>query len=175
MMLSNSHQENPSAHLSPLAGRGRIALAIRVRGSLSERSIDSFKNARQISQHVIVPKPQDSVVVVGEPFIANSVTLAVGVLSAIDFHNQAAFATDKIYGKGPDWLLSDELVTIQPTRAKMVPEHPFRLCRSASQTPRSPSLGFSSTSHAETPPHPSSFARRPLPASGERRHYHGFL
>jgi hypothetical protein len=35
-------------YLSPLAGRGRIALAIRVRGSLRERDRNGFKYARHI-------------------------------------------------------------------------------------------------------------------------------
>jgi hypothetical protein len=173
MMLTSS--ENHRLRLSPRAGRGRIASAIRVRGSLREGGRDRFEHASQIAQHIVIPEPENSVVAVSEPFVANSVALAVSVLSAVDLHNQTAFATHKIDGVRSDRLLSDELVSVQPARAKTVAECPFHIRRSASQAPRTLSLKLISTAHAEAPPHPSRFARRPLPASGERRHYHGII
>ena len=157
---------------SPLAGKGRIALAIRARGSLRKRGRDGFKNARQILRDIVVPKPQDTIVAIGEPLVANDVALTVRVLSTVDLHNQAAFATDKVYGVRYDRLLSNELVSIQPAGTKTIPERAFRIRQSASQSPRALGPGLISTAHAEAPPHPSRFARRPLPASGKRRRYH---
>jgi hypothetical protein len=41
--------------LSPRAGRGRIAPAIRVRGRLNEGSRNGFKNIQHIAQHISFP------------------------------------------------------------------------------------------------------------------------
>src|SRR5205085_10863412 len=56
-------------HLSPRAGRGRIALAIRVRGSLRQHGCDRFENSRHIAEHIIVPEAQDAVFVIVKPFV----------------------------------------------------------------------------------------------------------
>ena len=159
-------------HLSPPAGRGRIALAIRVRGSLRKRGRNLFENARQILRDIVVPKPQHTIVAIGEPPVASRVALTIRVLSTVDLYNRATFSTDKVCRVRPDRLLSDELVSIQPAGTKTIPERTFRIRRTASQSSRTLGLGLISTAHAEAPPHPSRFARRPLPASGERRRYH---
>jgi len=159
--------------LSPRAGRGRVASAIRVRGSLHKGTGDRFKNASQVAQHIVVPEPQDAVVVLSKPFVANRVSLAPRVLSTVHLNHKAAFPTDEINSVGSDRLLSDELTPIQSAGAKPVPEHRFRVRGRASQASRTFGLELIGTAHAEAPPHPSRFARRPLPARGERRHYHG--
>jgi len=153
-------------HLAPLAGRGRIASAIRVRGSLRERGRNGFENARQILRDIIIPKPQNTIIVICKPFVANRITLAISMLSAVHLDNQAAFTTNEVDRVRPDRFLSDELIPTQPASAKTIPERPFRIRQRASQPPRTLGLGLIGTAHAETPPHPSRFARRPLPASG---------
>jgi hypothetical protein len=156
------------SHLAPLAGRGRIASAIRVRGSLRKRGGNRFENACHIGQYVVVPKPQDAIVALGEPSVPCTVTSAIRMLPAVHFNNQSALAADKINRVWSDRLLSDKLVAAQPSTAKAIPECRFRIRRSASQMSRPFGLELIGTAHAETPPHPSRFARRPLPASGER-------
>ena len=52
--------EAHSLHLSPPAGRGRIASAIRVRGALRKGGGNRFKNADQILRNIVVPKPQNA-------------------------------------------------------------------------------------------------------------------
>ena len=155
-------------HLSPRAGRGRIALAIRVRGSLRECSRDYFKNAGHITQHIVIPEPQNTVVVIDKPFVANGISRVVGVLAAIQLDNETAFAADQINCIRADRLLPDELVTVEATRPESIPESGFRFRGSSSQA--SSALGFDliGSSHVETPPHPDCFAIRPLPARGER-------
>ena len=101
-MMSSS--EAHPFHLSPPAGRGRIASAIRVRGSIHKRGSNRIENAGQIARYIVVPESQDTVIVVGKPFIANGVALTVGVLSTVDLYNQAAFTTDKVHGVRPDRL-----------------------------------------------------------------------
>jgi hypothetical protein len=149
-------------HLSPLAGRDRIALAIRVGGSLSKRGRDCFKNARHIAQHIVVPEPQNTVVVI-EPFVANHIARVFRVLASIHLDNETAFAADQINCVRTDRLLSDELVDVEAARPESIPESGLRFRGSSSQA--SSALGFDliGSSHVETPPH-----LRPLPARGER-------
>ena len=156
-------------HLAPLAGRGRIASAIRVRGSFRKGGGNDLKHAGQIAEHLVIPKSQDPVIVTAEPFIANGVARTTGMLASVYFDNEAGLSTNKVDDIKTERLLSDEFLTTQPARAQTIPELPFRVSRRASQT--SCPFGFElvSSSHAEHPPHPSCFARRPLPADGERR------
>ena len=168
-MLVSAHNRFRDLHLSPPAGRGRIASAIRVRGALRKGGGNRFKNAGQIARDIIVPKPHDTIIAIRKPFITDGVALAFRMLSAVNLHDQTALATDKIYGVRSYRLLPRKFVAIQPTGAKAIPERAFRFCHGASQSPRTLGLDPISTAHAETPPHPSRFARRPLPASGERR------
>lgn len=156
------------SHLSPPAGRGRIASAIQVRGSFRKGGSDCLKNAGQIARDVIIPKAQDAVIAIGEPFIPNGVALAVSMLATVDFHDQAPVATDEVDRVGSDRLLSNEFVSIEPSSAKAIPKRPLRIRQVAAQSSRPPGLDFISTAHADAPPHPSRSrrARRPLPASG---------
>ena len=119
-------------HLSPLARRGRIASAIRVRGSFLKRRVNRFKYASQVALHVIVPKSQDAEIAPNEPFVARGVVTAVRMLTTVNLDDQSAFPADKIH-----------------------------------------SVRSHSAAHADNPPHPSCFARRPLAAGGERQQYHG--
>ena len=155
-------------YLSPPAGRGPIALAIRVRGSLRERDRDCFKNARYVAQHIAVPESQNTVIVIDKPFVTDCIARAVRVLASIQFDNETTFAADQINRAGPDWLLPNELVAIEATRSDPIPESLLGLCGGPSQA--SGALGFDliSSSQAEAPPHPDCFAIRPLPARGER-------
>jgi hypothetical protein len=155
-------------HLAPRAGRGRIALAIRVRGSLRKRGRDCFKNARHIAQHIVVPEPQNTVVVIDKPFVANYIARVFRVLASIHLDNETAFTADQINCVRTDRLLPDELATVEAARPKSMPESGFSFRGSSSQV--SSALGFDliGSSHVETPPHPDCFAIRPLPARGER-------
>ena len=155
-------------HLAPLAGRGRIALAIRVRGSLSERGRNCFKNARHVAQHVVVPKPQDLVVVISKPFVTNCIARIIRMLSAIDLDNQTAFAANEIDNVGTDRVLPNKLISVQPARAQPEPERGFGVRGDLPKTSGALSFDLISSSHAATPPHPDCFAIRPLPASGAR-------
>lgn len=155
--------------LSPLAGRGRSASALRVRGSLRERSGDCLKNTLHIVQHVVVPEAENTIFVCDEPSVTRSIASTVGVLAAIHFDDQTALTADQINRIRSDRLLPDEFVSVQSSTAKTIPERPFRLRRSFSQF--SGAFGFKliARAHVDSPPHPSRYARRPLPASGERQ------
>jgi hypothetical protein len=155
-------------HLSPRAGRGRIALAIRVRGSLRERGRDCFENAHHITQHVVVPEPQNTIIVISKPFVADRVARAVRVLAPIDLNNETIFPADEIDRIRTDRLLPNELIIVESARTEPMPQSALRVGRNLSPAPRSSGLDLISSSHVETPPHPDCFAIRPLPARGER-------
>jgi len=140
--------------LSPLAGRGRSASAIRVRGSLRKDGDNCLENAGQIAQNVVIPEPQDPIVSVSQPFISQDVVPTVGVLTTVNFNDQARFTANEVTGVWPDRLLPNEFVATQPTGSQAIPEFSFRIRQCRSQVSSALGLGFISTSHAETPPHP---------------------
>ena len=163
-------------HLSPRAGRGRIALAIRVRGALGKRGGYRFENASHVAQNIVVPESQNAVPVIDKPFVANRVARVVRVLASIDFNDESAFAADQIDGVRTDRLLPDEFVTFEATRSELISQSRFRFGRNSTKAPRASGLDFIGSAHAAPPPHPDCFGRcfriaeaiRPLPARGER-------
>jgi hypothetical protein len=155
-------------YLSRRAGRGRIALAIRVRGSLRERGRNCFQNTRHIAQHIVVPESQNTVVVIGQPFVADYIAGIFRVLATIHLNNETSFTTNKINRVRPDRLLPDKFVTIEATRPEPIPQGLLRLGGLPSKAPRPLRFALIGSSHVETPPHPDCFAIRPLPARGER-------
>ena len=155
-------------HLSPRAGRGRIALAIRVRGSFRQGSGDRFENSRHIAEHIIIPESQDAVFVIDKPFVADHVARIVSMLTSIHFNDKTPFAADQINRVRADRLLPDELVTAQATRSEPIPQGVLRVSGEPSQPSGALRFYLSSFPQPETPPHPAGFARRPLPARGER-------
>jgi hypothetical protein len=156
-------------HLSPLAGKGRIALAIRVRGTFRKGGRDGFEDTRHIAEKVVIPESQNSVVGLDKPFVTNFIPWIVGMLPPVDLYNQSAIATDKIRCVGTNRFLPHKLMPAQPPCSKVIPKLPFRVGRSGSQSPRPLSFGLFGTTHLESPPHPPRSARRPLPARGEKR------
>ena len=163
-------------HLAPRAGRGRIALAIRVRGSFRKRGRNRFKNARHIPQHIVVPEPQNPVVMIDKPFVANDIPRVIRVLTSVHLNDQPAFTADQIDRVRTDRLLPHELITVEGARPKPVPKSNLCLGGLSSQAPGASGSDFVGSAHVAPPPHPDCFGRcfaspraiRPLPASGER-------
>jgi len=156
--------------LSPRAGRGRIALAIRVRGRLRKCGRNRFKHAGHVAQHVVVPKSQDSIIVVCKPFVANRVARVVRVLPPINFNDETTFTANQVDRIGTNRLLPNELAAIEPARSKSVPKCCFRVGGGFAQPSGSPGFDLISFSHVEASPHPyHRYAMiRPLPARGAR-------
>jgi hypothetical protein len=171
-MLSAAHGTCSALHLSPRAGRGRIASAIRVRGSICKRGGNRLKHFSHVPQNVVIPETQDAVVVVGKPFVASRIPRIVGMLAAVDFDNQTRLATYEIDSVESDRLLPNELISAEPARSQPVPKYAFGIGRIPPEPSRAFSLDLFGTAQASIPPHPPRFARRPLPARGERRTYH---
>jgi hypothetical protein len=171
-----SQSNGRALHLAPLAGRGRIALAIRVRGSLRKRGRDDFKHARHTEQDVVIPESQDAIIVPDKPLVADHVARAIRVLPAIHFDNKAPFAANQINRVRPYGFLPDELIAVEASRPKPIPQSSLRVRSSLSQASGALGSDLISGSQAETPPHPDCSGRcyaspsaiRPLPARGER-------
>jgi hypothetical protein len=144
------------------------ALAIRVRGNLSKRGDNSFKHACHVPQNIVIPEPQNSVFVIDQPFVTSNIQHAVSVLPSVGLNDKTTVTADKIDGVRADRLLPNKFIAAQFARPQLMPERYFCVGGSSAQTSRTLGLFFTSSSQVETPPHPAGFARRPLPARGER-------
>jgi hypothetical protein len=141
-------------HLAPPAGRGRIASAIRVRGRLRKGSGDRFEDTGHVTQHIVVPKSHDAIVVIDKPFVSNRIAPAVRVLATINFNDETKLAANEVDRIGTDRLLPNELEAIEPPRAKSIPHRSFSVSGSFAQASGAPGFDLISFAHGETPPHP---------------------
>ena len=157
--MSVSKSTNGALCLAPLAGRGRIAPAIRVRGAFRKSGRDGFEDTRYIAENVIIPESQYTVVVFSEPFVANPVVRVVGMLSAIDLDYETSFSTNKIDGVRADRLLPNKFLTVKATRSQAIPQRGFSVRRLLPQPPGTLDLHLFGSAQVAIPPHPSRFAR----------------
>ena len=155
-------------HLSPPAGRGRIALAFRVRGSLRERGGNRFQNPRHMEQNVVIPESQQAIIMLDEPFIADHVVRAFRMLASVHLDNEVTFPANEVDDIATNRLLADEFVTAQAARPQSMPQRIFRICRGTAQASGALCLRLSCPARAARAPHPDCCAIRPLPARGER-------
>jgi hypothetical protein len=97
-----------------------------VRGRLRPQcGEDCFKNAFEISSHVIIPKAENAIPMLAEPLISDSIALAPRVLATIHFNNEPVLTTDKVSDVTTDRLLANELDAVQFPRAKPSPKLGF--------------------------------------------------
>ena len=142
------------ANLSPLAGRGRIALAIRVRGSFSKRHRYDFKHPVDIAENIVVPETKHTVTVIDEPRVANRVTGTLRMLPAVDLDHRPILAADEIHCVRPDRLLPDEFAAGDLPRADPIPELSLGVGGDLPQAPRACGSHLIGFAHVEAPPHP---------------------
>jgi hypothetical protein len=90
------------------------------------------------------------------------------MLTPVHFNNQTPFAAGQINRVWTDRLLPHEFETVETARPELIPKRSLSLRGGSSQAPGSLGPYNVSRTHAATPPHPARFARRPLPARGER-------
>jgi hypothetical protein len=150
-MRVSSPSKCPALHLAPLAGRGRIASAIRVRESFRERGRDCFKHTRHVEPNVIIPESQDAIIAFDKPFVADHVTRIIRMLASVHLNNETPFAADEINRVWTNRLLSDELVPAEAARPKPGPQGLLRVRGGPSQAPGAPCLNLSCTAHAARP------------------------
>jgi len=84
-----------------------------VRGRFSERSGDNFQNTISIFQHIIIPKPQNSISMLLKPFVPHRVSYTFCMLTAIDLDHKPTRAAYKVRDVWPDWLLPYKLEVTQ--------------------------------------------------------------
>jgi hypothetical protein len=167
-MEVGSQSKRPALHLAPLAGRGRIASAIRVRGRFRKRGGNRFKNPRHIEQDVVIPESQNAIIPFDKPFVANHIARIIRVLPAINLDDEPTLPANEVDNIAINRLLPNKFVTTQAARSQPMPQRIFRIGRDAAQASGAARLHLSSTTHAARPPHPDCCAIRPLPARGER-------
>jgi hypothetical protein len=97
---------------------------------------DPLQDAVDVLQDLVIPEPQDLIAVSAQPLIPNGVALALRMLSAINFYDQALFAADKINNVGSDRLLPDEFHSIEGSRTKARPKPLFGNGRVAAKASR---------------------------------------
>ena len=85
-----------------------------MRGRIHRQSNrDCLQHAVDIPQHVVVPKAQDAIAMIGQPPIALDIVFAVRMLAAIHLDDQSLFTTNKIDSKWPDRFLTNEFQPIK--------------------------------------------------------------
>jgi hypothetical protein len=93
-----------------------------VRGTLrGQGTRDGLQNVIDILEDVIVPEAQHAIAMLHKPFVANGIAFVDRVLSTFKLDDQSLFTTYEIDDVSSDWLLSNELMTIDLTRAQSIP------------------------------------------------------
>jgi hypothetical protein len=140
-----------------------------VRGRIRAQSVSDH---RQYPIHIVdgfvIPETKNSVITLSQPLIACLIVSAICMLATIDLKDQPLFSADEINDVATERLLASEFMSIDEARSQLVPKAQFCICRIATQTPSQACFDFVGLAHKAAPPHPTRFARRPLPACGER-------
>ena len=74
---------------------------------------DHFQHTAAVAQHVVIPKTKNPVALRLEPSIAINVARILGVLSAIDFDDDAPLVADEVDDEAADQRLSPEAEAIE--------------------------------------------------------------
>ena len=69
---------------------------------------DHFQHAAAIAQHVMIPEAEHAIAFRCEPSVAFGITRVLGVLSTIDFDDEALVMADKINRETADRCLPPE-------------------------------------------------------------------
>jgi len=81
-----------------------------VRGSFQEQGAqDEFQNAFGIRKHIVIPEPQNAVIVIPQPPITHEIALIDCMLPSVHLDHQSTVAADEIRDIRPDRLLTDKL------------------------------------------------------------------
>jgi hypothetical protein len=87
---------------------------------------DCLQNPIDILDHIIVPEAQNSIVMIAKPLVANGVASAFGVLTTVNFNDQALLPANQVYDVGTNRLLANEFHSAERARADTVPDSLFR-------------------------------------------------
>jgi hypothetical protein len=75
---------------------------------------NDFQHAIHVCQDFIVPKAHNTIIVLMQPVVSQSIRGAVQVLPAIEFYNQAPLSTYEIDNIAADRLLANKLAPANP-------------------------------------------------------------
>ena len=119
---------------------------------------DCFEHAVGIGEHIIVPEAKDAIAVLLDDRGSRRIARHV-VLPAVQFDRQAGSSAGKVGDIGVDLELANELLALELSTAKVMPEALFRIRLVRPQLARDRSQAFPSQLSTPSP--------NPLPA-GER-------
>jgi len=78
------------------------------------RFSNPFQDRRQVSQHFLVPKPDDTIAIILQLSCARLVVVPLSIMHpAVQLHDQLAGWTLEVQGERPDRVLPPELEAIQ--------------------------------------------------------------
>jgi hypothetical protein len=119
--------------------RGLSASSPRSLSRTAEKLVDCVKHFLHIREHLIVPESKHAVSVRIQKRSANFIFLRkLGVLSAIQFDNEASFDRAEVGEVRTNRMLTAELGVAHPAAAQMSPQDSFRVGLFAPQPPRVP-------------------------------------
>ena len=144
-------------------GRGRVLSRC---GAIECIRNDSNHSVR-VSQHVVVPEPQDSeprsLQSIGSQLIFDTVTR---MLAAVDLDHQTGLRAGKVHDESSDAMLSAELAPVDLASPQSLPHDPLRARFVATKNPRKVGRRLTVTKSWQADPLP------PLPLAGGGRQAH---
>jgi hypothetical protein len=130
--------------------------------------LDYPDNALDISQDIVVPKAQHPVSGGDHRLIADPISFALGVLSAVDFDNETTVLAQKVGHISVDRDLSPELSSANLPFAQFRPQQAFRVRHRTAKAAGTGKLLGRQSDHRDLPqevapsPHPSPSRERVL-------------
>jgi hypothetical protein len=90
-----------------------------------------------VRQHLVIPEPEDPVTLLLQEMVALRFLLRAGVLTAVDFDNQARVVANEIDNVTPERHLRAKSMSIDLARSQEPPHPSFRIGHIGSQGARS--------------------------------------
>jgi hypothetical protein len=101
---------------SPLRGRNEVGGALQILSN-------PLQNPVYVSEHIVVPKPQNNETLIAKPNITLFIVIfLLHVLSAVEFDNQSLLQAYEIDDVAPQRLLAAKLATVKLPITKLLPE-----------------------------------------------------
>jgi hypothetical protein len=92
--------------------------------TLPNRDRDGPQHPFGIAENLMVPEPQDSESLAGQPAVAGGVGLALQMLTAVEFDDDSALEADEVVDSRADGFLAPELAA-EGMPAQVTPEEPL--------------------------------------------------
>ena len=112
---------------------------------------DRLQNSINIADHIVVPKAQHTVVILPYPTVANDIAYILGMLTPVDFDDQATLSADRIHDVRSNRLSPHEFHSVKRAGTKSIPKPLFRDRGISAQSSRIICLCNSCATHEAAP------------------------